>query len=80
MQECRFLDFVDGTLAALEGPVLRGAVIGLLEELQPGVVITFGADGAFGHPDHIAISGPVTEACAAVGDVRLSTATFLAAG
>ena len=32
-------------------------------ELKPDVVVTFGPDGAYGHPDHIAISQLTTAAC-----------------
>lgn len=71
VQECRFLDHIDGTLGGLEPALLRCEVVGLLEELQPDVIITFGADGAYGHPDHIAISNAVTEACAETGGLRL---------
>lgn len=76
VQDCRFLDHIDGTLAGLESGVLQGAVVSLLEELQPDVVITFGADGAYGHPDHIAISHAVTDACAGIGGVRLYHSHF----
>jgi LmbE family N-acetylglucosaminyl deacetylase len=30
--------------------------VGLLRRIRPDVVATFGPDGAYGHPDHIAIS------------------------
>lgn len=66
---------VPRTLADLEPSILRGAVASLLEELQPNVV-TFGDDGAYGHPDHIAISGAVTDACAETGRVRLYHSHF----
>lgn len=32
---------------------VTGLLISLLEEVQPDAVITFGADGVYGHPDHI---------------------------
>lgn len=76
VQQCRFLDHVDGTLAGLEPSILRSSVVGLLAEFQPHVVVTFGSDGAYGHPDHIAVSGAVTEACAEVGGVRLYHSHF----
>ena len=76
VQACRFLDHIDGTLSDLEPSILRNAVISLLEELKPGVVITFGPDGAYGHPDHIAIGDAVTEACLEVRGTRLYHSLF----
>jgi hypothetical protein len=36
---------------------------GLLDEIRPDVVITFGPDGFSGHPDHVAVGAAVTAAC-----------------
>jgi LmbE family N-acetylglucosaminyl deacetylase len=41
------------------------------------VVITFGEDGAYGHPDHIAISTATTRACQSIGGpIRLYHSHF----
>jgi LmbE family N-acetylglucosaminyl deacetylase len=64
VDDVRFLDHVDGTLASLERGPLVAEVAGLLDLVQPDAVITFGADGAYGHPDHIAIGEITTEAFA----------------
>lgn len=42
-------------------PELVDALVRILGEEQPDVVVTFGPDGVFGHPDHIAI-GAATDA------------------
>lgn len=76
VQDCRILDHVDGTLAGLAPGVLCTAVERLLEEFHPDVVITFGDDGAYGHPDHIAISNAVTAACAEAAGIRLYHSHF----
>jgi len=39
-----------------------------MDQIQPQVVITFGADGAYGHPDHIAISQLTTAAIVRAAD------------
>jgi len=39
-----------------------------LRRIRPDVVVTFGADGAYGHPDHIAISQFTTAAIVAAAD------------
>jgi LmbE family N-acetylglucosaminyl deacetylase len=44
-----------------DGAVDRVPVAAILAEEQPDVVATFGPDGIFGHPDHIAI-GAATDA------------------
>ena len=49
------LDHVDGQLAELAPDVLIDEITALLDELRPDAVITFGHDGAYGHPDHVAI-------------------------
>ncbi|HHH30780.1 MAG TPA: PIG-L family deacetylase [Polyangiaceae bacterium] len=50
-QPPRFLDLPDGHVRVEEGASRLAAVLG---ELAPDVVITLGADGAYGHPDHLA--------------------------
>lgn len=43
----------DGGLAALASQSNRGAAE--IDAFRPGVVVTLGADGAYGHPDHVAL-------------------------
>lgn len=59
--EC--LDYGDGTLAEVDGTTLAGRVATYIRDFQPDVVVTFGPDGGYGHPDHIAISVATTRAC-----------------
>jgi LmbE family N-acetylglucosaminyl deacetylase len=59
--EC--LDYGDGTLAEVDAATLAGQVAASIRDFQPDVVVTFGSDGGYGHPDHIAISVATTEAC-----------------
>jgi LmbE family N-acetylglucosaminyl deacetylase len=62
VERVRCLDYRDGTLRDVGRAALVAAVARVLDEIQPDVVITFGPDGAYGHPDHIAISEATTEA------------------
>jgi len=39
-----------------------------LRQVRPDVVVTFGPDGAYGHPDHVAISQFTTAAIVAAAD------------
>jgi len=43
-------------------------IAGHLRRVRPDVVVTFGPDGAYGHPDHIAISQFTTAAIVAAAD------------
>ncbi len=59
----RCLDHVDGTLADAGFAGLVDEVAQVICEFQPEIVITFGPDGGYGHPDHITISAATTAAC-----------------
>ena len=63
ISQVRCLDHVDGTLADAEFSVLVAEVAEVICEFRPHVVITFGADGGYGHPDHVTISAVTTAAC-----------------
>lgn len=56
--------------ALVQAPPERvtGQVVALIRALRPQVVLTFGAYGGYGHPDHIAIHRATTAAFAAAGD------------
>ena len=43
-------------------------IVGHVRRVRPDVVVTFGPDGAYGHPDHIAISQFTTAAIIAAAD------------
>jgi len=52
-QPPRFWGLPDGELRLHRGEHAR--IAGLFQELQPDLVLTLGADGAYGHPDHTAL-------------------------
>lgn len=58
--------FADGTLDPDDPAGLR-AVAAVLRQVQPEVVVTFGADGVTGHSDHQAVHTWVVRACEAEG-------------
>jgi LmbE family N-acetylglucosaminyl deacetylase len=49
---------------------LTSAVVKIIRAFRPDVVITFGPDGAYGHPDHIAIGAATTRAFEQAGSAR----------
>ncbi|NTU81062.1 MAG: PIG-L family deacetylase [Chloroflexales bacterium] len=62
------LDYQDGALAHADPEEATSVLVTLLRRLRPDVVVTFGPDGAYGHPDHIAISQLATAAVCAASD------------
>jgi LmbE family N-acetylglucosaminyl deacetylase len=55
LREVRFLDYVDGELDMASPADAVAKIVGHLRRVRPHVVVTFPPDGAYGHPDHIAI-------------------------
>jgi len=51
-----FLDYMDGELDAVNPIEITNRISELIQKISPDIVISFGPDGAYGHPDHIAIS------------------------
>jgi selenocysteine lyase/cysteine desulfurase/LmbE family N-acetylglucosaminyl deacetylase len=61
-------DYADGTLADADFDVLVGRVAHVIRTFRPDIVLTFGPDGGYGHPDHMTISAAATQACVRAGD------------
>ena len=57
-----WLGLPDGGVADVPFDEVVAAVARILDEEDPAVVVTFGPDGIFGHPDHIAIGAATDEA------------------
>ena len=68
VREVTMLGYPDGSLDAVDPVAAQEVIAGHLRRIQPQVVITFGADGAYGHPDHIAISQLTTAAIVRAAD------------
>jgi LmbE family N-acetylglucosaminyl deacetylase len=63
-----FLGYVDGELADADAGEASGRIRDHLRGLRPHVVVTFGPDGAYGHPDHVAIAQWTTAAVLRAAD------------
>ncbi len=61
------LDHPDGDLRAVRPERLRDDILDAIRHDRPDVVITFGADGLYWHPDHIVVHEQVTGAVTRVG-------------
>lgn len=71
------LDLADGTLAQRPLEEVAATIRGVIDRFDPDVVVTFGPDGAFGHPDHVTSSLATLEAIRTMPDPpRLLHARF----
>ena len=62
IREVALLDYPDQHLDDADPREAVGRLVAALRRTRPDVVVTFGPDGAYGHPDHIAISQFATAA------------------
>lgn len=69
-----FLDYIDGELDRADEDEAIAKITCLLREVRPQVVVTFGPDGLYGHPDHIAISQFTTSALVCAADASFAPA------
>ncbi len=68
VREVSLLDYHDQHLDRANPREAIADIAGHLRRVRPDVVVTFGPDGAYGHPDHIAISQFTTAAIVAAAD------------
>jgi LmbE family N-acetylglucosaminyl deacetylase len=62
------LGYIDGELDQADPREAIAKIAECLREIRPHVVLTFGPDGAYGHPDHIAICQFTTAAIVRAAD------------
>ena len=68
LRRVEFLDYLDGELDQAQPAEVIAKIVEHLRRVKPDVVVTFGPDGGYGHPDHVAISQLTTAALAAAAD------------
>jgi LmbE family N-acetylglucosaminyl deacetylase len=68
VREVSLLDYHDQRLDRAAPREAVASIAGHLRRVRPDVVVTFGPDGAYGHPDHVAISQFTTAAAVAAAD------------
>jgi LmbE family N-acetylglucosaminyl deacetylase len=78
-------DYPDGALAKVEEvAVVRerflGDIVRCLRSHRPQVVVTFGPEGTYGHPDHKVVSRMTVQACALSGEPSAYELESLALG
>ena len=76
VRDVSILNYPDSALDQVDVTTAIRAVVSQIRRIQPHVVVTFGPEGAYGHPDHIAISQITTTAtvCAADCGYRMDDA------
>jgi LmbE family N-acetylglucosaminyl deacetylase len=68
VRETIVLDYMDGELRDADPDEVVRKIARQVRRLKPDVVVTFGHDGIYGQPDHIAISQFATAAVVAAAD------------
>jgi LmbE family N-acetylglucosaminyl deacetylase len=68
LRDVQFLDYIDGDLDQADPAEAIGRIVAHIRRVRPHVVVTFGPEGAYGHPDHIAISQFTAAALVAAAD------------
>ena len=68
VHDLSLLDYRDQHLDGANPREAVGLIVKHVRRVRPEVVVTFGPDGAYGHPDHIAISQFTTAAIVAAAD------------
>ena len=56
MKSLSFLDYIDGDVDRAKPAEIIRKLVTQIRRIKPRVVVTFSPDGAYGHPDHIALS------------------------
>jgi LmbE family N-acetylglucosaminyl deacetylase len=56
LSEVNFLNYIDGDVDQANAEEIIGKLVSQIRRIKPQVVVSFGPDGAYGHPDHIALS------------------------
>ena len=72
VREIVFLDELDGQLSQTDATKIVARLVSEIRRIEPDVVVTFGPDGAYGHPDHIAISRLTTSAIVSAADAAFA--------
>jgi len=71
VQDVALLDYMDGELDRVDAIDAAEKIAQHIRRVRPQVVVTFDPFGAYGHPDHIAISQYTAAAIARAADTHL---------
>jgi LmbE family N-acetylglucosaminyl deacetylase len=68
IRDVSLLDYRDRDLDRASPHEAVERIVRHLRRVRPHIVVTFGPDGAYGHPDHVAVSQFTTAAIVAAAD------------
>jgi LmbE family N-acetylglucosaminyl deacetylase len=80
IREVSILNYPDGAVDEVPPAMAIRAIASHIRRIRPQVIVTFGPDGAYGHPDHIAVSQFTTAAAVCAADTSYRTADGSQAG
>lgn len=72
VREVSVLGYPDGGVDQVEAKSAIRTIASHIRRIQPNVIISFGPEGAYGHPDHIGISQFATAAKVCAADAKYS--------
>jgi LmbE family N-acetylglucosaminyl deacetylase len=72
VRELHLLGYVDAELDGADPRQAAARIAAHVRRIRPQVVVTFGAEGSYGHPDHIAISQFTGAALVAAADAEFA--------
>jgi LmbE family N-acetylglucosaminyl deacetylase len=67
LAEVVLLDYPDGDLRSVDEAVIEQRIVSEIRRVDPDVIVTFGGDGLYWHPDHIVIHERTTAAVRSMG-------------
>lgn len=73
ISQLHFLDCPDSDVNHTDWPEVEEKIVRHIRKLRPDVIVTFGPDGLYGHPDHIAVSTLATAAFKSAADASRCT-------
>jgi LmbE family N-acetylglucosaminyl deacetylase len=68
IREVSILNYPDGAVDAVPAAIAIRDIASHIRRIRPNAIVTFGPDGAYGHPDHIAVSQFTTAAAMCAAD------------
>ena len=69
IREVSILSYPDGAVDKVQADIAIRAIVSHIRRIQPHVIVTFGPEGGYGHPDHIAVSQFTTAAGVCAADI-----------
>ena len=70
VKEVHLLDYIDKDLDRADPAEAISRIVAHIRRVKPQVIVTFGPEGGYGHPDHIAISQFAVSACVVAADAN----------